>query len=96
LDPELKRAFDGYCGVVQRSQSFVVEALIRNLMTRWRERLQPDDWQRLVRNEMTRAEWRAAYRRAVALRPELVVIENPTIIGAAPADDNFPTSGSAA
>ena len=77
LDPELKKAFDAYCAAGQRSQSFNVEALIRNFINRWRERLQPDDWQRLMRNEITREELQAIHRRATAASgPELHVIEN--------------------
>jgi hypothetical protein len=35
-------------------------------MNRWRERLQPNDWQRLMRNEITREELQAIHRRATA------------------------------
>jgi hypothetical protein len=77
LDPELKKAFDAYCAAGQRSQSFNVEALIRNLMIRWRERLEPDDWQRLMRNELSREQLQAIHRRAAASPPELILMENP-------------------
>jgi hypothetical protein len=86
LDPALKAAFAAYCSTAERSPSSVVEMLIRNLMQRTRERLQPDDWPRFLRNEMTREQLRAIHRRATSPRLGLVVIGN----------NDIPTNGSAA
>jgi hypothetical protein len=89
INPEVKQAFDGYLGASGQSQSLAVERLIRAFIDNWKKQLLPDEWQRAVRNEMTREEYRAICRRRVTAPRE-----NPSI-PCAPGND-IPTDGSAA
>jgi hypothetical protein len=76
IDPELKKFFDSYCAATERSQAFVLDRLVRNLMDRWRERLPADDFARLMDNKIDRKQLQAIYRRATGSRPELVVLDS--------------------